>query len=161
MQLQFGPWLPCKFWYTELSGNAYKRKLCLPPLCPVTLQEHNMVSLHCLTLRYAVPEVKRYTKLFDQGKLLWGLWSTETGCPERSWILFFWRNSSAIYSRDPALAGGLDWIISWDSLQLLQSSDINLVKKQSIKGGRHKFSHRHRLFNIWCFTLAGRVGVKI
>lgn len=51
----------------------------------------------------------------------------------RLWILLFWRYSCAICSREPAFAVGLDWIISRDPFQFIQTGDINLVKKQSIK----------------------------
>ena len=67
---------------------------------------------------------------WEKTSLLWGWQSTETGCPEKLWILYLWRCSNpawmlscATCCSEPALAVGLDWMISRGLFQPLQLRD--------------------------------------
>lgn len=58
--------------------------------------------------------IRSSIKTCERTFLLWGWWSTGTGCPEKLWCLLLWRYtrpawtlSCAIYCREPALAGGI------------------------------------------------------
>jgi len=82
---------------------------------------------------------------FKWEKLLWGWQSTGTGCPETLWGLLpcrysetAWTLSSAIYFREPALAGGLDY--GPDNLQRSLPNPTILLFCDSMKADVELFS---------------------